>query len=228
MKNMAARPKITLYVDTVSPFAYEAYWIFRHDSTFSKCNIEYVPVFLGGIMKDVGNNPPINIKNKDKWIDRERLHWASVFNIPMSSETPVGFPHMTLRIQRALGVLPFLFPEENEAQDVLCQCLDRLYEMYWVEGKNISGPGVLEEVLKDVIGEEKKELVLKEVAGKGKEAVVKNNERAIREGAFGLPWMVCTNSAGETAGFWGVDHLAQVVDFLGLERTKNRAWKALL
>ncbi|KAF7891111.1 uncharacterized protein EAF02_001436 [Botrytis sinoallii] len=225
---MAARPKITLYVDTVSPFAYEAYWIFRHDPTFSRCNIEYIPVFLGGIMKDVGNNPPINIKNKDKWIDRDRLHWASVFNIPMSSKTPVGFPHMTLGIQRALGVLPFLFPEGNEAHEILCQCLDRVYEMYWVDGKNITAPGVFEEVLQNLIGEEKKELVLKEIAGKGKEAVLKNNERAVRDGAFGLPWMVCTTSAGETRGFWGVDHLAQVVDFLGLERTKSRAWKAYL
>ncbi|ATZ56584.1 hypothetical protein BCIN_13g04210 [Botrytis cinerea B05.10] len=225
---MVARPKITLYVDTVSPFAYEAYWILRHDPAFSKCDVEYVPVFLGGIMKDVGNTPPINVKNKDKWIDRERLHWASLFNIPMSSTTPIGFPHMTLRVQRALCVLPFLFPEENRAQDVLCHCLDRFYELYWVEGKNITAPGFLEDVLKHVVGEEKMELVVKEIAGKGKEAVMGNNERAVREGAFGLPWMVCTNPAGETKGFWGVDHLAQVVDFLGLERTKNRAWKAFL
>ena len=35
MQNMVARPKITLYVDTVSPFAYEAYWILRVSET---CN----------------------------------------------------------------------------------------------------------------------------------------------------------------------------------------------
>ena len=125
--------------------------------------------------------------DKDKWIDRERLHWASLFNIPMSSTTPIGFPHMTLRVQRALCVLPFLFPEENRAQDVLCHCLDRFYELYWVEGKNITAPGFLEDVLKHVVGEEKMELVVKEIAGKGKEAVMGNNERAVREGAFGLP-----------------------------------------
>ncbi len=31
-RNMASRPKITLYVDTVSPFAYEAYYILRVSS----------------------------------------------------------------------------------------------------------------------------------------------------------------------------------------------------
>lgn len=40
--------------------------------------------------------------------------------------------------------------------------------------------------------------------------------------------MVCTNSSGKTEGFWGVDHLGQVVDFLGLKKMENRAWKALL
>jgi hypothetical protein len=39
---------------------------------------------------------------------------------------------------------------------------------------------------------------------------------------------VATNSKGETEGFWGVDHLGQMTDFLGLERPAGKAWKALL
>ncbi|KAB8294123.1 hypothetical protein EYC80_009571 [Monilinia laxa] len=225
---MERRPKITLFVDTVSPFAYEAYWIFRNDPTFSRCDIEYVPVFLGGIIKDVGGIPPINIKNKDKWINQERIRWASLFNIPILCTTPVGFPHSTLKIQRALCVLPFLFPERKVEQEVLCKLLNEFYQLYWVEGKDITATGVLEEVLRDVIGEEKSRIVLKEIPGKGKEVIGKNNWRAIEEGAFGLPWMVCTNTSGKTEGFWGVDHLGQVVNFLGLKRLENRAWKALL
>jgi hypothetical protein len=42
--------------------------------------------------------------------------------------------------------------------------------------------------------------------------------------------MVCTNAAGEKEGFWGVDHLGQVAQFLGLDRTKGKekGWKAML
>jgi hypothetical protein len=105
-------PRLTLYVDTVSPFAYEAYYILRvsarHDSSrssqpsqlndlcsilsgredcyfqevwtlggsrtlirsslqndpvFKKCEIVYVPIFLGGVMKACGNTPPIKVKS---------------------------------------------------------------------------------------------------------------------------------------------------------------------
>jgi hypothetical protein len=105
-----AGPKLTLYVDTVSPFSYEAYYILRvstrhtfldaamllnnglclnpgwkredsrflgrcvdnrlihsslqNDPVFKKCEITYIPIFLGGVMKACGNTPPINIRSR--------------------------------------------------------------------------------------------------------------------------------------------------------------------
>lgn len=82
--------KITLYVDIVSPFAYIAYNVLKvsafklpmcrhavadraltssstlslqHDPIFKQCQITYIPIFLGGIMKTAGNTPPIQIKS---------------------------------------------------------------------------------------------------------------------------------------------------------------------
>ena len=46
----------------------------------------------------------------------------------------------------------------------------------------------------------------------------RNTDRALEEGAFGLPWFVATNAKGETEGFWGFDHLGLVIEHLGLER----------
>jgi hypothetical protein len=40
--------------------------------------------------------------------------------------------------------------------------------------------------------------------------------------------MVCTNAAGETEGFFGVDHLGQVAEFLGLRKGSGSGWRALL
>ena len=67
------------------------------------------------------------------------------------------------------------------------------------------------------------------MAGKeGKELLLKNTNKAFEEGAFGLPWMVATNRKGKQEAFWGVDHLAQVTDHLGLENPKTGGWRALL
>jgi hypothetical protein len=57
---------------------------------------------------------------------------------------------------------------------------------------------------------------------------VANTDKAFADGAFGLPWMVCTNTQGKTEGFWGVDHMGQVVQFLGLSKGKGEGWRALL
>lgn len=55
-----------------------------------------------------------------------------------------------------------------------------------------------------------------------------NTDRSFKSGAFGLPWFECTNSKGETEGFWGVDHLGQVADFLGLTRALEKGFRAAL
>lgn len=60
-----------------------------------------------------------------------------------------------------------------------------------------------------------------------KALLMSNTDRAFKEGAFGLPWFVCTDTNGQTEGFWGVDHLGQVADFLGLDR-RGGGFKALL
>jgi 2-hydroxychromene-2-carboxylate isomerase len=36
----------------------------QNDPVFKKCEITYVPIFLGGVMKACGNTAPINIKSR--------------------------------------------------------------------------------------------------------------------------------------------------------------------
>ncbi|KAK0705181.1 HCCA isomerase/glutathione S-transferase kappa [Lasiosphaeris hirsuta] len=226
-----ARPKITLYVDTVSPFAYTAYHILRRDTAFKDCDITYVPVFLGGLMHKCGNVAPIKIKNKDKWIGRERLRWAKVFNVPMSTELPPDFPAMTLPIGRVLGALTLA---DQGDQTRLIQALDVLYAKYWVECVPTHHPEVLREVLGEVFGAAEAESLLASAATAGKQLLIENTDRAFEEGAFGLPWMTCTSASGQKEGFWGVDHFGQMAQFLGLDLGKSAldqglaGWKSVL
>ena len=71
--------------------------------------------------------------------------------------------------------------------------------------------------------------VLTAASTTGKAALIQNTDAAFDSGGFGLPWMVCTNAEGQTEGFFGVDHLGQVAQFLGLGRGENKGgWRALL
>ncbi|KAH6679818.1 thioredoxin-like protein [Halenospora varia] len=217
------QPKLTLYVDTVSPFAYEAYYILRNDPTFSKCSVEYIPIFLGGVMKACGNTPPINIKNKDKWVNTERLRWARLFNIPMTTPMPPNFPPLTLGIMRALCAITTL----EGGQEMLIKALDKLYAAYWVDCTPTHVPENLAPILIELFGEETSKKITEMAAKEGKAILAKNTDKALEDGAFGLPWFVAENAEGVKECFWGVDHLGQVVEHLGLER-KGKEWRSLL
>ncbi|EEP77915.1 conserved hypothetical protein [Uncinocarpus reesii 1704] len=227
-----AAPKITLYVDVVSPFAYLAYYITRHSPVFAKCEVSYIPVFLGGIIKATGNSAPIAVKsmyspaqhNKAKWIHVERLRWARYFNVPMTLKPAKGFPVQTLALQRALCAMASKDPGK------LVSCLDALYHSHWVEANpEIGKPEGFMPILEQVVGKEAAEGVTeKSVTEAVKSMLAANTEKAIDAGAFGLPWMVCTNSKGETESFFGVDHFGQVAAFLGLETLPDKGFRYTL
>ncbi|CAI7676907.1 unnamed protein product [Penicillium pancosmium] len=219
-----AVPQITLYVDIVSPFAYIAFHVLKNSPTFAKCNVTYVPIFLGGLMHACNNTPPINIKNKDKWMGTERMRWAKYFNVPMTEKFPEGFPPKTLAIQRALCAISQRFPEKLPA------VIEAVYRSFWVdENTRIGDVEGFAPVFETVLGQKATQEVLSAMTqGEVKAALTANTDKSFKEGAFGLPWFQCTNAEGKTEGFWGIDHLGVVADFLGLDRSRESGFRALL
>ncbi|EON65021.1 hypothetical protein W97_04256 [Coniosporium apollinis CBS 100218] len=216
-------PKITFYVDIVSPFAYLAFYALNNFPVFAQCEITYIPIFLGGVMKACGNTPPLRIKNKAEWVGRERDRWAKKFNIPIMEGVPEGFPVNTITPQRALSLIAAHNPTALRSAIAAC------YDTFWVRGKPIQDPAILAAALASVLGQSQAQEVMNEVGSQeARNLLSENTEEALREGAFGLPWIVATNPAGEKEAFWGFDHLAQVVDHLGLERPREGPWRALL
>jgi len=219
-----AQPKITLYIDIVSPFAYIAFHVLKNSPAFKQCDVKFVPIFLGGLMNACGNTPPIAIKNKDKWINTERMRWAEYFNIPISSTAPPGFPINTLPLQRTLAALSLSHPATLE------DAMTLFYEHTWVQwAEPLKAANLLALVARVVGTEEAAARVLEATkSDEVKKVLAANTDAAFKDGAFGLPYFVATNSKGETEGFWGVDHMGQLTDFLGLERPAGKGWKALL
>ncbi|KAG9954533.1 putative 2-hydroxychromene-2-carboxylate isomerase, partial [Aureobasidium melanogenum] len=93
---MAQKPKLTLFVDIVSPFAYMAFYVLQRSQAFKQVEITYIPIFLGGVMKACDNRPPITITNKAAYIESDRKRWSKYANIPMGKNMPKDFPPMTL------------------------------------------------------------------------------------------------------------------------------------
>ena len=39
-----------------------------------------------------------NAEDKGKWMNKDRLRWAAIFNVPMAETLPEGFPVATLAV----------------------------------------------------------------------------------------------------------------------------------
>lgn len=168
-------------------------------------------------MQMCNNRPPLQIKNKDKWIGKERVRWAKQFNIPFAEKNPEPFPQLTLGAMRALCAVALMYPND---QAILSNCFAALYQAFWVERQTISQPEVYGKVFENVFGEQKgKEVMAKSQSKEAKDLLKANTDLAFEEGAFGLPYFVATNTKGEKEGFWGFDHIGQVIDHLGIQRT---------
>lgn len=113
-------------------------------------------------------------------------------------------------------------------QDRLLRAFDAVYGGFWQKHEETWKPEVFMPILNEVLGPVDVAKVAEAAGREAKAALVGNTEKAFKDGAFGLPWMVCTNARGETESFWGVDHLGQVANFLGLQQPAMPGWKASL
>ncbi|PBP25752.1 2-hydroxychromene-2-carboxylate isomerase [Diplocarpon rosae] len=199
-----APPKLTLYVDT-------------NDPVFAGCDITYIPVFLGGIMKACNNVPPIRIKSRrtSYLLLSCSDHGASPSPAarcgplltpgPLDKGTYIG-------LERQRWARLFSVPMAAEAPDGFPHLT--LTIMRALCALTVLHPG--REGLMAMAGKE------------GKEVLMKNSDLAVERGAFGLPYFEATNREGETEMFWGVDHLGLVTSHLGLQKPAAGGWKALL
>lgn len=159
--------------------------------------------------------------DKDRYIGSERLRWAGLFNVPIAKEMPVGFPPMTLSLMRHMAVL-----ENDQAR--LTSLLDTLFAALWARHEEVYKPEVFQPLLAQNLGPEECGKVTELAATEGKRKLQSNTDQAFADGAFGLPWVVCDDGKGRREGFWGVDHLGQIAEFLSLERPHTKGWRSLL
>lgn len=127
---------------------------------------------------------------------------------------------------RCLSALTTLSSAPDQSQ--LIACLDRFFESYWVNSIATHEPEILRKTLGEVLGEAEAEKLLGMAGKEGKEVLAGNTQRAFKEGAFGLPWMVCEDGEGRKESFFGVDHLGLVREFLKLGPGEGKGWRAVL
>jgi len=206
--------KIECYVDCVSAYSHFAVkYLVEKRETLREHGVEldFIPVFLGGIMQNSGNQPPwTNIaKGKHGVFDRKRA--CKQFGVPYI-DAPAFFPINSLLPQRCMVVI-----KEKREQALFEKTFLSLWESLWQNGLDVSQPEILRQTLARNLDTEEIEAAL--VASKTdavKKKLTANTQEALDRGAFGAPFFWVTNPHGVAEPFFGSDRFNHMFDFLEL------------
>ncbi|KAF9887554.1 hypothetical protein FE257_010132 [Aspergillus nanangensis] len=208
--------KIECYLDIVSPYSYHAFSYLQKNATALAdfgVEIEFIPVFLGGINVGSGNKPPWTLPAKAAYSkydgQRAQKFFGAKFNVPS------WFPILSLLPQRALTYIKQRYPKA-QFESAFLKCFMTMWNDQ--EQLDISQPENLAKALSGVFSaEEIKEILAAAADPKVKGELSAVTEKAVKElGAFGCPWFWVANGDGKTEPFFGSDRFHFMWDYLDL------------
>lgn len=189
---------LEFFFDVGSPTTYLAWTQLPKIAADAGATIIWRPMLLGGVFKATGNQSPVNIPAKARYMLQDLARYARRYGVPMTFNP--HFPINTLTLMR--GAAGYLDTPQ------FATYVTTIFNALWVEQKNLGKPEVVAEVLR-AAGLDPAEFERLVNDDGVKERLKDNTEEAIRRGAFGAP----TFFIGEEMHF-GQDRLDFVAEAL--------------
>lgn len=195
---------IEMIFDLVSPNGYLAWFplkdiVARHDA-----ELTITPVFLGGMHRLTGNEPPMirdaHIKGKNEYAALEIQRFIKKHELTRFRLNP-KFPFNSITLQRLL-----LVAQEDDREHAF---INLMLSKVWEEGLDAANADAIAEVLNGAAFDAE-EMFARTQATQIKQKLIDNTENAVERGVFGIPSFFVD---GEM--FFGKDRLAQVEEQLG-------------
>ena len=189
---------VEFWYDFLSPTAYLGYWRLKDIAARTGAAIDYRPMLLGGVFKSTGNQTPVNVKPKGKWMFFDMSNYARKYGIPLKSNPYFVFSSLPLMRGAVLA------QERGELEPYN----DAIFYGVWRDAKNLAEPGIIVETLKEAgldAGAYVEGIQRQDV----KDKLIANTNEAVEKGAFGAP----TFFVGDKM-WWGQDRLEWVEEAL--------------
>lgn len=189
---------LEFFFDVGSPTTYLAWTQLPKIAADAGATIIWRPMLLGGVFKATGNQSPVNIPAKARYMLQDLARYARRYGVPMTFNP--HFPINTLTLMR--GAAGYLDTPQFSTY------VTAIFNALWVEQKNLGKPEVVADVLR-AAGLDPAEFERLVNDDGVKERLKGITEEAIRRGAFGAP----TFFIGEEMHF-GQDRLDFVAEAL--------------
>jgi 2-hydroxychromene-2-carboxylate isomerase len=197
---MPSAKKVEFFFDFGSPTAYLAYT--QLPKIAQECGAELVwrPMLLGGVFKATGNQSPVMIEPKGRWMFEDMQRWAQRYGVPLVKNP--FFIINTLTLMRGAAGMQMREPARFE------KYVEVMYRAMWQEPVNLGDALVVATTLKAAGFDP---IAFAEMAADPvvKQKLIDSTEEAVKRGAFGAPTMFVGD-----AMFFGQDRLEFVRDAL--------------
>ena len=191
---------VEFYFDVGSPAAYIAFKRLPGICEKARAQMEYKPMLLGGVFQATGNQSPVNIPAKGRYImvDFERFarrHGVEFRHNPY-------FPINTLMLMRGAAGLQLREPAR------LLPYLEAVFCAIWVEAKDMNDAAVVGAVLKGA-GFDPQQVLALTADAEVKDRLKALTQEAVGRGVFGAPTCFVDGQM-----YWGQDRLDFVQEAL--------------
>jgi 2-hydroxychromene-2-carboxylate isomerase len=199
-----AEREIELFFDIGSAYSYLASTQMAGLAKRTGVAVRWRPFLLGAVFKATGNDSPVRIPAKGRWMMGDLMMWAKHYGI--AARLPSRFPLNTLRTQRALAAA------ERSAPAGLPAYAAALFHAFWAEDQDVSSDAVMAAAAR-AVGLDGDAIVAAIDAPETKDHLRATTDEAVRRGAFGAPAMF----VGDVL-FWGNDRIVLLEEYLAQNR----------
>lgn len=189
---------VEFFFDFGSPASYLAWTQLPRIAAETGATIVWRPMLLGGVFKATGNQSPVAIPAKGRYMLQDFARFARRYGVPMTFNP--HFPINTLPLMR--GATAYL------DTPLFQPYLTAVFEAMWQQQKNLGQPEVIAEALATA-GYDPEDFQRRIEDEAVKERLKATTEEAVRRGAFGAP----TFFVGDEM-YFGQDRLDFVVEAL--------------
>ena len=184
------------FFDFISPYSYLAHKQIRNIEKDYKIKINYMPIFLGGLLDLLEIKAPALIPPKAKFMIRDCKLFSEKLNIKFQFNS--FFPINSLNLMRGV-----LLAEKENKKDLY---IDKFFDAYWKDGLNLNDIKIINHSLQ-YLDLDLKSFKIKLTEQKIKDELKKRTNDAFMRGVFGVPSFIINNKI-----FWGQDRLEFVMN----------------
>lgn len=189
---------VEFFFDFGSPTSYLAWTQLPRIASAAGAQILWRPMLLGGVFKASGNQSPVSIPAKGRYMLQDLDRFARRYGVPLAFNP--HFPINTLQLMR--GAVGYLGSEQFQPY------VKAVFEALWVQQQNLGNAKVVAKVL-SAAGFDPAEFEQRVGAEAVKQRLKDNTEEALRRGVFGAPTFFVGNQM-----FFGQDRLDFVAEAL--------------